>query len=220
MSIVVAVTRNGRTVMASDSMGFYGYQRVATDNSKAIKVRRVGPALLAMTGWSIYDNILDEFLDRDPAPPPLTSLREIFSFFTALWKELHDRFPFVNDQVENKDSPFGDLGSTFMVANSQGIFKVASDTNVAHFEKYYAIGSGSDYALGALHVTYEQEDDPARLAVRAVETAISFDTYCGGEIEVYEVPAGAAGGRSAGRRGDAPGKSRNLAAPRRRSPRR
>ena len=43
MSIVVAVTKNNRTVMASDTMGFYGSQRVPTDNSKVVKIRRVGP---------------------------------------------------------------------------------------------------------------------------------------------------------------------------------
>ena len=66
--------------------------------------------------------------------------------------------------------------------------KVASDTNVAHFRKYYAIGSGADYALGAVHACFDRDDDPAALASLGVASAINFDTYCGGEIEVYEVP--------------------------------
>ncbi len=189
MSIVVAVTKNGRTVMACDSMGFYGSQRVPTDNSKAIKVRPVGESLLAMTGWSLYDNILDDQLAaRNGTPPPLGTALEIFGFFTAMWKELHERYPFVNDQAHEKDSPFGDLDSTFMVANASGIYKVASDTNVSHFAKYCAIGSGSDYALGALHHLYDRERDPARMAVMAVETAVTFDCYCGGEIDLHELP--------------------------------
>lgn len=186
MSIVVAVTKNDRTVMASDSMGFYGSQRVPTDNSKAIKVRRVGASLLAMTGWSVYDNIIEDTVARGGAPP-LGNTNEIFAFFMTLWRELHERYAFVNDQAANKDSPFGDLDASFLIANGGGIFKVASDTNVSHFSKYYAIGSGSDYALGALYALYDTELDAAELASRAVEAAINFDTYCGGEIEVYDV---------------------------------
>jgi ATP-dependent protease HslVU (ClpYQ) peptidase subunit len=217
MSIVVAVTKNGRTVVASDSMGFYGYQRVPTDNSKAVKVRRAGAALVAMTGWSIYENILEDLLSHDPEPS-LGNCRDIFTFFTSMWKELHQRYPFVNDQVDSKDSPFGDLGATFMVVSRQGIFKVASDTNVARFEKYCAIGSGGDYALGALYAAYDRDDEPLSLARLAVETAINYDTHCGGEVEVYDVPSEA----PAARRRDkatAAAQGRRGSAARRRKPR-
>jgi ATP-dependent protease HslVU (ClpYQ) peptidase subunit len=58
---------------------------------------------------------------------------------------------------------------------------------VCRFDKYYAIGSGCVYALGALHQIYEQDADAAQLARRAVETAIEFDIYCGGEIDQFKV---------------------------------
>jgi hypothetical protein len=104
MSIVVAVTKENRTVMAADTMGFYGSQRVPVDNSRAFKIRRVGPILLAMTGWSVYDNIIDDMLAKQP-DVSLGSTQEIFNFFMNLWAELHERYPFVNDQAASKDSP-------------------------------------------------------------------------------------------------------------------
>ena len=186
MSIVVAVTKDNRTVMAADTMGFYGSQRVPVDNSRAFKIRRVGPVLLAMTGWSVYDNIIDDMLVKQP-DVSLGTAQEIFNFFMILWADLHERYPFVNDQAATKDSPFGDLDATFLIANGGGIFKIASDTNVSHFKKYYAIGSGSDYALGCLYTIYDSDLDPAAMASRAVETAINFDCYCGGEIDIFEV---------------------------------
>ena len=185
MSIVVAVTKNDRTIMAADTMGFYGSQRVPIDNSRAYKIRRVGPVLLAMTGWSVYDNIIDDMLAKPKYP--LGTTQEIYSFVLTLWAELHERYAFVNDQAVSKDSPFGDLDATFMIANANGIFKVASDTNVSHFQKYFAIGSGSDYALGSLFTTYDSDMDPSDMARQAVETAINFDCYCGGEVDAFEV---------------------------------
>ncbi|MHC5006857.1 MAG: hypothetical protein ACYTGF_05800 [Planctomycetota bacterium] len=186
MSIVVAVTKNDRTVMAADSLNVFGQERIPIDNAKATKIRRIGPALMAVTGWSVYANILDDLL-ADVKTPPLRDEREIFSFFLDLWRDLHERYPFVNDQPHQKDSPFGDLDASFLVANAAGIYKVSQDSSVCRFEKYYAVGSGCVYALGALHQIYEQDEDAAGLARRAVETAIEFDIYCGGEIDLYDV---------------------------------
>jgi ATP-dependent protease HslVU (ClpYQ) peptidase subunit len=187
MSIVVAVCKNDRTVLAADSLNVFGQERIPTDNAKATKVRRIGKALMAVTGWSVYANILDDFL-AELKKPALGDEREIFSFFLDLWRELHERYPFVNDQPQHKDTPFGDLDASFLVANRSGIFKVSQDSSVCRFDKYYAIGSGAVYALGALYQIYDQDADAAELARRAAETAIEFDIYCGGEIDLLEVP--------------------------------
>ena len=54
-----------------------------------------------------------------------------------------------------------------------------------------AIGSGGNYALGALHAIY---DGPPRLpaeeiARRACAAAVHFDLSCGGEQDVFTVNA-------------------------------
>ncbi len=186
MSIVVAITKNGRTVMAADSLNVFGQERIPTDNSKATKIRPVGSTLLAITGWSVYANILDDMLAGGPAPP-LGNEMEIFAFFLELWRQLRERYPFVNDQAHNKDTPFADLDASFLAANHNGIFKISQDASVCRFDKYYVIGSGGVYALGALHQIYDTDDDAERLARRACETAIEFDIYCGAPIDIFEV---------------------------------
>ncbi len=185
MSIVVAVRKNGRTVMAADSLNVFGQERIPTDNAKATKVRHVGPSLLAITGWSVYANIIEDLLSNRKTPG-LANEKQIFSFFLDLWKQLRERYPFVNDQPHHKDSPFADLDASFLVANGNGIYKVSQDASVCRFDKYYAIGSGGVYALGALHQIYDDGLDAVELARRSVETAIQFDIYCGGEIDVFE----------------------------------
>ncbi len=185
MSIVVAVRKNGRTVVAADSLNVFGQERIPADNCKATKVRPVGQALMAITGWSLYDNIMDEVLAEEV--PPLGDEKEIFAFFIDLWKRLHERYPYVNDQPHEKDSPFGDFDASFLVANAAGIYKISQDASVCRFDKYYVIGSGGVYALGALHQIYDTGDDAEQLARRACETAIEFDIYCGAPIDIFEV---------------------------------
>ena len=186
MSIIIAVTKNGTTVMAADSLNVFGQERISTENSKAIKVRRVGSALFAFSGWSVYDNIIEHVLAGKDTPR-LDDSEHIFNFFLELWRHLHDQYQFVNDQCREKDSPFGDLDASFLIANRAGIFKVSQDVSVCRFDQYYAIGSGAYYALGALHQIYDQVDGAAEIARRGVESAIEFDVYCGGEIDLFEV---------------------------------
>ena len=83
--------------------------------------------------------------------------------------------------------PFANLDSTFLLVNPSGIYRVAGDMDVTTFTEYSAIGSGSQYALGALSVLYDQLDDPAAIARRAVEVGIDFDVYCGAPIDLEEV---------------------------------
>ena len=186
MSIVVAVAKQGPTVMAADTQSNFGAEVLPPDNLTTIKLRRIGGSLLGRAGWGVYDNILVDLLERGETPD-LDDAGRIFRFFTDLWKVLHKRYAFVNDQAKRKDSPFVDLGGSFVIANRNGIFYVASNLGVTRFEKYYAIGAGADYSLGALHQIYDREGDAGQVARAAVRTAIAFNVHCGGEIETMEV---------------------------------
>jgi ATP-dependent protease HslVU (ClpYQ) peptidase subunit len=200
MSIIVAVTKDGRTVMAADSLTSFGDGlRLPPNNCSVAKIRRVNGSLLGAAGWGIYDCILEHFL-AGQGEPDLSDQGPIFSFFLGLWKALHERYPFVNDQPHTRDTPFGDLDATFLVANHKGIYKVSHDMDVCRFNRYFAIGSGADYALGALFNLYEGGGDAASIARQAVLTAIEFDMHCGGEVLVQNVEARPPARRRPGRR--------------------
>jgi ATP-dependent protease HslVU (ClpYQ) peptidase subunit len=186
MSIVVAVFKEGRAVMAADTQSTFGAEVLPPDNQTTHKIQRVGDALLGRAGWGVYENILGDVLEREEAPQ-LLDAAAIFGFFNGLWKLLHERYAFVNDQAKRKDGPFGDLGGSFLVSNQNGIFYVAPNLGVTRFEKYYAIGAGADYSLGALHQLYDREPDAQVIAKAAVATAITFSVRCGGPVETLEI---------------------------------
>ena len=186
MSIVVAVARDDRVVMAADTLTSFGNEVSPPDNQRSTKIRQVGGSLLGRSGWGVYNNILDDLLDAEK-PPALDDSASIFGFFNELWKTLHKRYAFVNDQAKRKDSPFGDLGGSFLVANKSGIYYVAPNLGVTTFKKYFAIGTGADYSLGALFQLQSGTADAEAMARAAVETAIAFNLNCGGEIDLLEV---------------------------------
>ena len=188
MSVAVAVKSQGRVVIASDTKRTFGSGAVPERNLTDMKIRKVGSAYLAMTGWGIYSNIFDDYLHGKRAPV-LTDERRIFTFFRNFWRDLHDRYSFVNDQRQDEDSPFGDLDASFLIVNPNGIFSVACDMSVTPFEQYYAIGSGAGYALGAMHATYRSSADAERVARKGVEAAMDLDIYCGGEVVSFSTRA-------------------------------
>jgi ATP-dependent HslUV protease, peptidase subunit HslV len=189
MSVVVAVRKGNDIVMAADTQTSFGDVRMPVDNLRAQKISKIGAAYLGKTGWGLYDNILSDFLARQR--PALTTEKGIYAFFMQLWRALHEKYAFVNDQCHEKDSPFGDIDAAFLVVNRGGIYHVASDMSVTRFEKYYAIGAGNDFAMGALHALYDDKRyDAEELAKRAVDTASTFKMYCGGAVDVVKVKAG------------------------------
>ncbi|MCL5269865.1 MAG: hypothetical protein M1457_04760 [bacterium] len=189
MSVAVAVKKGGEIVLAADTQTNFGSFKVKPDNHRAAKIRRVGPVYVAATGWGKYDDILENYL-AGRRPPDLTTRPAIFSFFMKLWKDLHEKYSFVKDQcAENDDSPFGDLDASFLIASPRGIYEVAGDMSVTAFEHYFAIGSGGEFAMGALFALYDTDLPAEALARRAVEAAIAFNVHCGGEIDVVRLRA-------------------------------
>jgi hypothetical protein len=175
--------------VAADTQENFGDRKLAHVDHRITKVIKVGAAHLATTGWGLYDNILEDYLGR-AGTPRLGTRRDVFSFFLRFWKELRRRYSLVNEQAHQEDpSPFADLDSSFLVASPGGIFYVSGNLSVSEFERYYAVGSGSSYALGAMHVLYDTDLDAEDLARNGCAAAMTFDLYCGGEIEVHEVAA-------------------------------
>ena len=93
----------------------------------------------------------------------------------------------MNDQAATTNTPFGDLDSTFLIANAGGIFTVASDLGVTPLNQYYAIGSGGEYAIGVLYTMYNRTDDIASVATDAVNAAIAMNLQCGGAVDVLQL---------------------------------
>jgi ATP-dependent protease HslVU (ClpYQ) peptidase subunit len=56
--------------------------------------------------------------------------------------------------------------------------------SVTEFQKFHAIGAWDEYAVGAMHVLYDQALTAREIASRSVEAAIVHTIYCGGAVEV------------------------------------
>lgn len=181
MSVIVAVRKGSQIVIAADSQDNFGDLRPPPENHEAIKLRTIGDAVLGASGWALYDDIFAHYLARRRIR--LHDRRSVFDFFVKFWKDMRRNYPFVNDQPgKESDTPFANLDASFLVASPGGIFLVSSNMSVSEFRQYYAIGSGSDYAIGAVHALYDEVKNPTLIAEKAVRAAMAYDNSCGGRI--------------------------------------
>ena len=187
MSIIVAVRKKERIVLAADTLSVFGSNSPTVANHSAKKLRRVGSSIMGSTGWALYANILDDYLASKEEEPVLLSEPDVFRFFLELWQAMKEHYSFVNDQCADDDSPFANLDASFVVANQDAIFHIGSNLSITRFEQYTAVGCAADYALGALFATYEHEDDPEALARKAVSASMALDIHCGGDVDVMEI---------------------------------
>jgi ATP-dependent HslUV protease, peptidase subunit HslV len=74
-----------------------------------------------------------------------------------------------------------------LIANSSGIFAIYSMREVFEYTQYWAIGSGHEFALGAMHQAYTRNDNAADIARAGVETGIAFDKNSDAPITLYNV---------------------------------
>ena len=188
MSTVVIVKKNGSVAIAADTLLSFGSLKLpAHGNRNPSKLLRVGHSIIGITGWMVSLQILERVFAKAGEPPALACTAEIFDVFQWLHARLKEEYFLV---------PRGDAGDSYessqmnvLIANPYGIFSVASHRSVVEFERFWASGSGMEYALGAMQMMYEATTTDAKLVAEAgVWTASDFDNGTGLPCESHMMP--------------------------------
>jgi len=64
---------------------------------------------------------------------------------------------------------------------------VFSLREVFEFDRFWGIGSGRNFALGAMHAGYDSTASAAEIATLGVNAGIEFDTSSGGPVVVHSL---------------------------------
>jgi len=188
MTVAAAVLKNKSLVIGADTQFNFGDNRMPDNNHEAGKILMISGSYVAGSGWGLYDNILaDLLLDKKNKNLKLTDEKSIFKFFNQFYFTIKEKYSYVNNQCNDDNSPFADLDSRFLIANRNGIFYVSPNMSVHKFERYFAIGAGCDYALGAIHVLYDSDFSAKEICQKAVSAAITMNIRCGGQPDLYEI---------------------------------
>jgi ATP-dependent HslUV protease subunit HslV len=165
MTTVCVARLNGQVAIAADALVTFGETRLAHGYEANDKVFRIGDSWLGMAGTTAHFPVLRKALGALPPDELCLHSRDaVFDTFLKLHPKLKEQY-FLNTKEEDAD-PYESSQYTVLIANASGIFGVYSYREVFEFDRFWAIGSGRSFALGAMFAAW----DKARNARELVET--------------------------------------------------
>jgi ATP-dependent protease HslVU (ClpYQ) peptidase subunit len=189
MSTLVVVKKGPRAVIASDSQFSQGSLKIGPRHRlRAHKIHRFQDACIGFTGWTAFHNIFESIMERFPGDLDFRSRRHIFETFQKLHRHLKDEY-FIETREKDERAVQSSQWDC-LIAATAGIFSVSSDRCVCEYDTYWADGSGTRFALGAMHALYDRCDDPEEIAAAGVEAACEFDDGSGLPVQTFTVPLG------------------------------
>jgi ATP-dependent protease HslVU (ClpYQ) peptidase subunit len=187
MSTVLVVQKGLQACIAADSLTTWGShirERKGYEQNND-KIFEYNESYFGMVGFAGNQMVLRSYLSGLKEKADLSSSEAIFEFWRKMHKELKDQY-FVNPRDE-KDDPYESSRIGALICNPYGTFYVSDLRFVATFTKFWAIGSGQEYALGALFANYERYRKPLDIAKAAMAAACEFDVHSDHPCVYYSV---------------------------------
>ncbi len=185
MTTIVAVKKNGVVAIAADTLTTFGNTCLpAALDASHDKILRCGDSYIGVCGSAAHQLVLGSLLAKTP-DVQLNSKAGIFETFRKLHPVLKEEC-FLNPK-EDEEDPYESSQITALIANASGIFGIYSMREVFEYTQFWAIGSGHEYALGALHHAYTRYDNAPDIARAGVEAGIAFDKNSAAPITLFTV---------------------------------
>jgi ATP-dependent HslUV protease, peptidase subunit HslV len=184
LSTVVVVRKAGVLVIASDSLVTFGETRLPPGYEANDKMFAIGDSWIGAVGSTAHMPVLRNALNSlTPQERQLHSRDGLFDTFVHLHPKLKDKF-FLNTKEHDSD-PYESSQFSIVIANSSGIFGVESYREVFEFERFWAIGSGRRFALGAMQAVFDKAKTATEVARAGVLAGCEFDTSSAGPVRLH-----------------------------------
>jgi ATP-dependent HslUV protease subunit HslV len=176
MSTIVVAKKNGEAAIAADTLSSMGGTKLsAAHKVRAEKILKFQETYLGFVGYAVHREVFESITEKNPRKLVFSSRRHIFETFLKVHAILKKKF-FLN---ASNDAPYESSDMCILLANPSGIFQVTPNRTVTEYQCFWATGSGSDYALGAMHHAYPKAETAREVAIAGVLAAAEFDLHTG-----------------------------------------
>ena len=174
MSTVVVVRKNGVACIAADSLTTYGDLKLsAAHDLHSEKIQTFDDTHLAIVGSAAHTLVIESLLNHEEFFPDFSDRTAIFKTFSDVHRELKENY-FLNTK-DDEDDPYESSHIDALAVNKHGIFGIYAMREVYEYSSFWATGSGSPYALGAMHAVYDRYDSAQSIAEAGVAAGAEFD---------------------------------------------
>ena len=185
MTTITVVKKNGHIAISAESLTTFGDTRLGAEyKAEHDKILHIGDSWIGVCGSSAHHLVLAHLLAKIE-DLRLGSRSEVFETFRKLHPMLKEQ-AFLNPK-EDEDDPYESSQITALIANPTGIYGVYSYREVFAYDRFWAVGSGRNFALGAMYAAYDKTKSAAEIAGIGVAAGVEFDTASSGPIVTHAV---------------------------------
>ena len=187
MTTLVVVRKGDSVAIAADSLTTFGDTRLAAEHDRTYdKIVRYRDTYIGLCGSAahqlVFESLLAKHGDLDFAHK--SAIFETFRKLHPILKEQH----FLNPK-EEEDDPYESTQITALIASPRGIFGVYSMREVFEYTRFWAVGSGREFAIGAMHVLYGRLKTSEAIAKAGVACGATFDKNSSMPMTTYSLQA-------------------------------
>lgn len=186
MTTITVARKGGQIAIAADRLTTFGDTRLSSKYEANPKIFKVRDTWIGIAGSSAHHHVIEHAFKRIDKPM-FGSKVEIFETMVRLHPLLKEHF-FLNPK-EEEDDPYESSQYVMLMANLNGIFGVYSYREVFSFDRFWAIGSGRAFALGAMHATWDRARTARQVAQAGVDAGCEFDKSSGGPVMLHTIKA-------------------------------
>ena len=182
MTTCVVVKKNQQIAIAADSLVTFGDTRLSNVYEVNQKIFQVGSSYITLAGTAAHFPVMRKLLTEMGDECKLDTRDDVFATFTKVHHILKENY-FLNTK-EDDDDPYESSQITSLVANPHGIFGIYSYREVFCFDRFWGIGSGRNFALGAMYAAYDSALDARAIAEIGVQAGAEFDKSSSGPFQI------------------------------------
>lgn len=178
VSTIVAVLKHNVACIAADSLTSFGDTKQAaeyvTDSDKILRFTGVASEnFMGIVGSAAHQLVMQSLIINHSDKIDFSNRLTIFNTLKTIHPILKEEY-FLNSKEEDDDS-YESSRVDALIMNANGIFGLYSLREVDQYSRFWAVGSGSEFALGAMHAVYEQLDDAEQIAKAGITAGATFD---------------------------------------------
>ena len=186
MTTITVARKGGVVAIAADRLTTFGDTRMLPKYEVNAKIFRLRDTWIGVAGSSAHHHVIENAFKKVDKPIFGNKL-EIFETMVRLHPLLKEHF-FLNPK-EEEDDPYESSQYVLLMANAGGIYGVYSYREVFAFDRFWAIGSGRAFALGAMYATWSRARNGREIARIGAEAGCEFDKNSAGPVVLHAIKA-------------------------------
>ena len=175
MSTIVVARKGDTACIAADTLTTFGEIRLGHElDPNHSKIQRFGDTRIGIVGSAAHTLVAERAFRDEDVKADFSTRDTTFDTLLRLHPVLKERY-FLNPKDAEED-PYEASQMDAVFVNPNGIFALYSLREVYEYSRFWAVGSGATYALGAMHAVWDRFDSAEDIARAGAEAGAAFDT--------------------------------------------